>query len=75
MQSRLALCARCIKEVEEKLTKLQLSVHDKDSRYKIAEALSFIEEARKAVTATQERIASLKSAHGPSQSKAALSGR
>ena len=73
MQSRLALCARCIKEVEEKLTKLQSSVHDEDSRYKIAEALSFIEEARKAVTATQERIASLKSAGGAS--KAASSGR
>ena len=73
MQSRLALCARCIKEVEEKLTKLQSSVHDEDSRYKIAEALSFIEEARKAVTATQERIASLKSTGGAS--KAASSGR
>lgn len=58
MQSRLALCARCIKEVEEKLVKLQSLVDDEDSRYKIAEALSFIEEARKAVTATQERIAS-----------------
>ncbi len=73
MQSRLALCARCIEEVEEKLVKLQSSVHDEDSRYKIAEAISFIEEARKAVTATQERIASLKSVRGAS--KAASSGR
>jgi hypothetical protein len=75
MQSRLALCARCIEEVQEKLAKLQSSIHDEDSRCKIAEALSFIEEARKAVTATQERIASLKSAHGASKSKAASSGR
>lgn len=67
MQSRLALCARCIQEVEEKLAKMQSSIDDEDSRYKIAEALSFIEEARKAVTATQERIASLKSVNDASK--------
>ena len=73
MQSRLALCARCIEEVEEKLVKLQSLVDDEESRYKIAEALSFIEEARKAVTATQERIVLLKSSG--SASKAASSGK
>jgi hypothetical protein len=60
MQNRLAMCATYLREVEEKLMALQDSLEvSVEQRAKVAEALSFLEQARHAVSETNTRIESL----------------
>ena len=60
MQNRLLLCTTYLKEVEETLLALQESLEiDVEQKIKIAEALSFVQHARNAVSETNTRVASL----------------
>lgn len=60
MQNRLLMCATYLKEVEEKLLVLQETLEVKlEQRVKIAEALSFVQQARDAVSETNSRVTSL----------------
>ena len=60
MQNRLMLCATYLKEVEEKLLALQDSMEvAPEQRGNIAEALSFVQQARKAVSQTKASVDSL----------------
>lgn len=63
MQNRLLMCATYLKEVEEKLVELQASMDGNLSeKSKVTEALSFVEQARKAISETKTRVDSLGSA-------------
>lgn len=60
MQSRLQLCSVYLKEVEGKLIQLRNSMGDNlEARSKVIEALSFIEQAHRAVSQTQQQVAQL----------------
>lgn len=60
MQSRLLWCAMYLKEVEEKLLALQESLEiATEQKAKIVEALSFVQQARSAVSETEARVNSL----------------
>jgi hypothetical protein len=63
MQNRLLMCATYLKEVEEKLVELQASMDSNLSeKSKVTEALSFVEQARNAISETKTRVDSLGSA-------------
>lgn len=60
MQNRLLMCATYLKEVEERLLALQASLEvEPGQRVKVAEALSFVQQARNAVSETKTRVDSL----------------
>ena len=60
MKNGLAMCAVHLQEVEEKLVALQASLGGNFSeRTKVSEALSFIAQARKAISETQVKVDSL----------------
>ena len=60
MQNRLAVFAQYLKEVEEKLTELQVSVlPDMPERGKVADALGFIKMAWNAVLETKAPLKSV----------------
>ena len=57
MKTRLTVCSTCLQEIESKLTELLPSVDgNRQGRGKVSEALSFVREARKAVSEAQTRI-------------------
>jgi hypothetical protein len=65
MKTRLAVCSTCLQEIESKLTELLPSVNgNRQERAKVAEALSFVQQARRAVSDTQTRIDGMDSGNG-----------
>jgi len=60
MENRLLMCATYLKEAEEKLLALQESLQvEPGQRVKVAEALSFVQRARNAVSETKTTVDSL----------------
>jgi hypothetical protein len=59
MQTRLALCSQYLRDVEAKLAQLNLSVESIEEQSTITEALSFLDQALRAVSLTRERIEAL----------------
>ena len=60
MQSRLQLCSVYLKEVEGKLIQLRnLMGDDVEAKSTVNEALSFIEQAHRAVSQTQQHVTEL----------------
>jgi CHASE3 domain sensor protein len=60
MQTRLEYCSRYLLEVKQKMSQLLNSIHDPQDRAKVIEAVSLIEDARRAVSKTQEVVKALK---------------
>jgi hypothetical protein len=55
MQSELLMCSIYLQEVEQKLTEFHASLDgDHSDRFKVTEALSFIEQARKSISQSEE---------------------
>ena len=61
MQSRLEVCSRSLKEVEQKLRQMLLTVPDSEARRVGAEALRFVQEALHAVSRAQHSVELLRS--------------
>ena len=59
MQNRLTLCSQALEEVEEKLAELQASADDPSEGFLIAESLSFVEQAKHAISQVQTRVKEL----------------
>jgi hypothetical protein len=59
MRNRLSVCSSYLLEVEEKLLELQSSIDDAQETAKISKALSFVHEARKAISAARTTVESL----------------
>jgi hypothetical protein len=59
MKNRLVMCATYLEEVESKLSELVNSVKDDADRAKASEALSFVQQAKKAISETTSGVGSL----------------
>ena len=65
MQNRLLMCATYLQEVEEKLAALMASTNsDRSQTFKVTEALSFVQQARRAVSEAQTQVDSLQKQTG-----------
>ena len=65
MQNRLLMCATYLQEVEEKLAALLDSVNiDSSQGSSVMEALSFVQQARRAVSEAQTRLGSFQTQTG-----------
>jgi hypothetical protein len=65
MQNRLLMCATYLQEVEEKLAALLASMNsDRSQSSRVMEALSFVQQARRAVSEAQTQIDSLQTPNG-----------
>jgi hypothetical protein len=57
MKSRLALCSTFLLEIESRLVKLQSSLsHDADGKAKAAQALRFIQQAKKSISKAHAKV-------------------
>jgi len=60
MENRLLMCATYLREVEEKLAALLASMDgDRSRSSRVTEALSFVQQARRAVSEAQTQVDSL----------------
>jgi hypothetical protein len=59
MKNKLSVCSSYLFEVEEKLLELQSSTDNAEETARISEALSFVHEARKAISAARTTVESL----------------
>ena len=59
MKNAMALCADAINDAEQKIVEALKSTNDSVARSRLAEALSFISEAREAITAAKTKIDSI----------------
>ena len=59
MQSRLTLCSQVLNEVEEELVELQASSDDPEEGFAITESLSFVDQAKHAISQAQTRVKEL----------------
>jgi hypothetical protein len=65
MQNRLLMCATYLQEVEEKLAALLASMNsDRSQSSRVTEALSFVQQARRAVSEAQTQINSFQKPMG-----------
>jgi hypothetical protein len=65
MQNRLQMCSTCLREVEERLAAEHSSPDaDFEERAKLAEALSFLQQARQAISEALPRVHSLQPPQG-----------
>ena len=59
MKNRLVMCSIYLEEVESKLSELVNAVEDGAERAKVSEALSFVQQAKRAISETENRIGAL----------------
>ncbi len=60
MKTRLALCSTYLEEVEAKMRELlAMPGNDNEAKIKLMEAMSFVRQARLAISETQARVQSL----------------
>jgi hypothetical protein len=63
LKSRLSVCANYLQEVEAKLVELKTTMtDDPEANARVTEALSFVHDAYKAVSAARTTVESLKNA-------------